>query len=133
LLKCSIAQKAARIAIEAARGQRRRKPHLAGAVGAMMNELASAELHLKDMIRITRDLDFKPDNQTGQDILSRKTNSANACIGVVNRAMEIAGGRGFYRSFGLERLFRDVQAAKYHPLSQADQQLSLGEHILSMN
>jgi alkylation response protein AidB-like acyl-CoA dehydrogenase len=126
-----IAQKAARIAIDAAKAHKQRKPHLAGAIGAMMNELASAELHLKDMIRIAYDLDFKPDNQTGQEILSGKTNTVNACIGVVTKAMEIAGGQGFYRSFGLERLFRDVQAAKYHPLPQADQQQSFGEYLLS--
>jgi len=126
-----IAQKAARIAVAAAKAQKRSKPHPAGLIGSMINELTSAELHLKDMIRITNDLDFKPDNQTGQEILSRKTNSANACVGVVTRAMEIAGGQGFYRSFGLERLFRDVHAAKYHPLPQADQQQSFGEYLLS--
>jgi alkylation response protein AidB-like acyl-CoA dehydrogenase len=128
-----IAQKAAQIAIEAAKRQSRPKPHLAGAIGAMRNELTSAELHLKDMIRIANDLDFKPDNRTGQEILSRKTNAANACISVVTRAMEIVGGPGFHRSFGLERLFRDVQGAKYHPLPQADQQPFLGEHILNAN
>ena len=66
-----------------------------------------------------------------RDILSRKTNSANACIAVVAKAMEIAGGQGFYRGFGLERAFRDVQAAKYHPLPQADQQQSYGESLLN--
>jgi alkylation response protein AidB-like acyl-CoA dehydrogenase len=128
-----IAQKAARLTVDAAKKQKRHKPYLAGAIGAMRNELTSAELHLQDMIRISNDLDFKPLNEVGQEILSRKTNCANACIGVVTKAMEIAGGQGFYRSFGLERLFRDIQAAKYHPLPQADQQLSLGEHILSTN
>ena len=125
-----IAQKAAQIAIEAAKRQNHPKPHLAGAIGAMLNELTSAELHLKDMIGIANDLDFKPEDQIGQDILSRKTNAANACIGVVTQAMEIVGGTGFYRSFGLERLFRDVQAAKYHPLPQPDQQQFLGEFAL---
>ncbi|HKW30162.1 MAG TPA: acyl-CoA dehydrogenase family protein [Verrucomicrobiae bacterium] len=126
-----IAQKAARLALETAKAQRHPKPYLAGLIGSMMNELTSAELHWRDMIRITNDLDFKPENRVGQDILSRKTNAANACVGVVAKAMEIAGGQGFYRSFGLERLFRDVQAAKYHPLPTADQQHFLGEYLLS--
>jgi len=126
-----IAQKAAQIAIQAAKAQKRPKPHLTGLIGSMMNELTSAELHLQDMIRITNDLDFEPLNRVGQDILSRKTNTANACIGVVTKAMEIVGGQGFYRNFGLERLFRDVQAAKYHPLPQADQQQSFGDYLLS--
>lgn len=126
-----IAQKAAEIAIGAAQKQKRPKPHLAGALGAMRNALTSAEVHWKDMIRITNDLDFEAVNGVGQEILSRKTNSAGACMNVVTQAMEIAGGQGFYRSFGLERLFRDVQAAKYHPLPQADQQQFLGEYLLS--
>jgi alkylation response protein AidB-like acyl-CoA dehydrogenase len=126
-----IAQKAARLTIDAAKKQSRPKPYLASAIGAMRNELTCAELHLQDMIRITNDLDFQPVNEVGQEMMSRKTNCANACVGVVTKAMEIAGGQGFYRSFGLERLFRDVQAAKYHPLPQADQQLLFGEHILA--
>ena len=127
-----IAQKAARIAVETAKGQKRSKPHLPGSIGAMVNQLTSAELNVKDMIRLTNDLDFKPENQVGQEVLARKTNAANACIGVVTKAMEIVGGQGFYESFGLERLFRDVQAANYHPLPEKEQQQSLGEYILGV-
>ena len=125
-----IAQKAARMAVKHARDQKRPKPHLAGCLGSMWNDLTSAELHLDDMIRIANDLDFEPEDQHGQDILSRKTNVAQACVGVVTKAMEIAGGQGFYRSFGLERLFRDVQAAGYHPLPEKEQQQFLGEYML---
>jgi alkylation response protein AidB-like acyl-CoA dehydrogenase len=125
-----IAQKAAREAVEFAKRQKQPKPHLPDAIGGMLNQLASAEVHLKDMIRLANNLDFEPENQIGQDALSRKTNVANACVSVVTRAMEIVGGQGFYRGFGLERLFRDVQAAKYHPLPESDQQRFLGEYIL---
>jgi len=125
-----IAQKAAAMAIAYVKGQKKRKPHIPSLVGAMHNELTSAELHVHDMIRITNNFDFKAVDQNGQDILSRKTNSANACLGVVEKAMEIVGGQGFYRSFGLERLFRDVQAAKYHPLQEKDQYQFSGEFIL---
>lgn len=125
-----IAQKAAREALEFAKRQRHPKPHLPDAIGGLLNQLVSAEVNLKDMIRIANDLDFQPANQTGQDILCRKTNVANACVSVVARAMEIVGGQGFYRSFGLERLFRDVQAAKYHPLPEPEQQRFLGEYVI---
>lgn len=125
-----IAQRAAQRALEWAGRQPRPKPHVAACLGAMMNELASAELNLQDMIRLANDLDFEPDDQHGQDVLSRKTNVANACVGVVAKAMEVVGGAGFYRDFGLERLFRDVQAAKYHPLPEKEQQQFLGEYLL---
>ena len=45
----------------------------------------------------------------------------DGALATVTAAMEVAGGRGFYRKAELERLFRDVQAARYHPL-QADVQ-----------
>jgi alkylation response protein AidB-like acyl-CoA dehydrogenase len=125
-----IAQRAAREAIEFAKRQKRPKPQLPDAIGGMLNQLTSAEVHWKDMVRLANDLDFEPENQIGQEALSRKTNVANACVSVVTRAMEIAGGQGFYRGLGLERLFRDVQAAKYHPLPERDQERLLGVHIL---
>jgi alkylation response protein AidB-like acyl-CoA dehydrogenase len=125
-----IAQKAAREAVEFAKRQRHPKPHMPDAIGGMLNQLTSAEVQHKDMIRIANNLDFQPDNQIGQDILCRKTNVANACVSVVTQAMEIVGGQGFFRSFGLERLFRDVQAAKYHPLPEPEQQRFLGEYVI---
>jgi alkylation response protein AidB-like acyl-CoA dehydrogenase len=125
-----IAQKAAREAVEFAKRQKNPKPHLADGIGAMLNQLVSAEVNWRDMIRIANDLDFQPENQVGQDLLCRKTNVANACVGVVTRAMEVVGGQAFYRSFGLERLFRDVQGAKYHPLPEAEQQRFLGGYVI---
>jgi len=125
-----IAQRAAREAIEFVKRQRHPKSHQPDAVGGMLNQLTSAEVHLSDMVRIANNLNFEPENQTGQEVLSRKTNVTNGCVCVVTRAMEIVGGQGFYRGFGLERLFRDVQAAKYHPLPEPDQQRFLGEYII---
>lgn len=125
-----IAQKAAEIAIHAAGRQDHPKPYLPSLVGALHNELTTAELNWRDMVRIANDLDFEPADRNGHEILTRKTNVATACIGVVGKAMEIVGGQGFYRSFGLERLFRDVQAAHYHPLQEQDQLAFCGEFIL---
>jgi alkylation response protein AidB-like acyl-CoA dehydrogenase len=125
-----IAQKAAQIAVGAARNQKKSRNYVPELIGEMYNALSIAELSVKDMIRISNDFDFKPNDLDGQEILIRKTNTANACIKVVEKAMEITGGQGFYRSFGLERLFRDVQAAKYHPMQEMDQLNFTGEYIL---
>jgi indole-3-acetate monooxygenase len=35
--------------------------------------------------------------------------------------METAGGAGFYRDRGLERRFRDIQGARFHPMQRAQQ------------
>ena len=52
---------------------------------------------------------------------------------VVTLAMGLAVPQGYFRSFGLEKLFRDVQACKYRPLPEKDQQHFSGEHILAEN
>lgn len=125
-----IAERSAKMAIANALVSKTKKPHLPYALAEMNNELTTAQLNLRDMIRITNNFDFQPIDQNGHDILTRKTNVANAAINVVTKAMEVVGGQGFYRSFGLERLFRDVQAAKYHPLQEKDQLLFSGEFML---
>lgn len=55
-------------------------------------------------------------------------------IRTVELALELAGGPGFYRKAELERLFRDIQAARYHPLQKEVQTdyagaMALGEPI----
>jgi alkylation response protein AidB-like acyl-CoA dehydrogenase len=125
-----IAQKAAQLSIGHVRRQKTTKPHVAYLIGEMNNDLVAAEIQLNDMLRIANNYDFEPIDQNGHDILTRKTNIANATIRVVNKAMEIVGGEGFYRGFGLERLFRDVQAARYHPLPESDQAKFSGEYLL---
>ena len=42
-------------------------------------------------------------------------------IRTVELALELAGGPGFHRAAGLERLFRDIQGARYHPLQAGPQ------------
>jgi alkylation response protein AidB-like acyl-CoA dehydrogenase len=125
-----IADKAAELSIGHIRRKKTAKPHLTSLIGEMNNDLVAAEIQLNDMLRIANNLDFEAIDQNGHDILTRKTNVANAAIRVVTKAMEIVGGEGFYRGFGLERLFRDVQAARYHPLPESDQVKFSGEYLL---
>ena len=42
-------------------------------------------------------------------------------IAAVEKALELAGGSAFYRKNTLERLFRDIQAARFHPLTEKPQ------------
>lgn len=125
-----IAEKAAQITIQQSRRSNFRKPHLPYLIGEMNNQLTAAQVQWKDMVRICNNYDFQPLDRNAQDILTRKTNVANAAIRTVTKAMEVAGGQSFFKSFELERLFRDVQAAQYHPLQEKDQQLFSGEFIL---
>jgi alkylation response protein AidB-like acyl-CoA dehydrogenase len=54
-------------------------------------------------------------------------------IAAVDYAMEVAGGVGFYRSAGLERKFRDIQAARYHPLQEKPQTIYTGRFALGLD
>lgn len=96
--------------------KRRSDPHLLSLVGGMENELAAARLALGELIAAA-DTD-----QPGPAVTSRvfiaRTLAARAAIETVELAMQVAGGSAFYRGNGLERLFRDVQAARYHPLQE---------------
>jgi alkylation response protein AidB-like acyl-CoA dehydrogenase len=125
-----IAQKAAQLTIGRVRRKKNAKPQVPSMIGEMNNDLVSAQIQLDDMLRIANNYDFEAIDQNGHDILTRKTNVANAAIRVVTKAMEIVGGEGFFRSFGLERLFRDVQGARYHPLPESEQVKFSGEYLL---
>jgi acyl-CoA dehydrogenase len=50
-----------------------------------------------------------------------RTLTGQAAIRTVERAMEVAGGASFYRRIGLERAFRDIQGARFHPLQEKAQ------------
>jgi len=50
-----------------------------------------------------------------------------------NDAMEVAGGGSFYRRAGLERAFRDIQAARFHPLQEKPQLRYSGRVALGLD
>jgi acyl-CoA dehydrogenase len=113
-----VAEAARDLALARASG-RRNDPHLLHLVGGMENELAAARLGLADMIAAASL------NEPGPAVTSRvfigRTLVARSAIATVEQAMLVAGGSAFYRGNGLERLFRDVQAARYHPLQEGVQ------------
>lgn len=125
-----IAEKAAIIALEKAKNRKPRKPYLANMVGELQNKLTTAQVLLKDMVSLTNEYSFQPENHFGNSILIRKTLVANACLETVGKAMEIMGGQSFYREFEMERLFRDVQGAPHHPLAEKEQQKFTGDFLL---
>jgi alkylation response protein AidB-like acyl-CoA dehydrogenase len=57
----------------------------------------------------------RPGIETTSEVMIGRAVAGRAAIRTVEAAMELASGAGFYRDLGLERLFRDVQGARYHP------------------
>lgn len=100
------------------------------AVGQLENALTRAQLAWRDMVRLAGDLDFAPSLENTNAMLVRKTIVTEAVRETVERAVEIAGGAGFYQRHAFERLWRDVQASHYHPLPEKRQLLFSGRHRL---
>ena len=103
---------AARDAALAVARQRRDDPGLAYLVGEMENDLASARMAHRDMVEAVET--DTPGMETTNRIWIGRTLVGRAAIRVVEKAMEVAGGSSFYRVAGIERLFRDVQGARFH-------------------
>jgi alkylation response protein AidB-like acyl-CoA dehydrogenase len=119
-----------------ARSQARKRPgdpvmpYLLGELGIL---LTTAQLALDDMVRRANDLDFVPALETADAMLVRKTIVANSVLATAEKALEIAGGAGFYRRLGLERLLRDVHGAQFHPLPEKRQLLFCGRVALGLD
>ena len=125
-----VAEAARELAVREA-GRRRDDPVVQATVGEMDNELAVARLAVRHMIDVA-DTDRIGPAETNEILIGR-TLAGRAAIRTVEKAMEVAGGSGFYRALGLERLFRDVQGARYHPLLEKPQTLYTGRFALGLD
>jgi alkylation response protein AidB-like acyl-CoA dehydrogenase len=97
---------------------RKRRPdeHLLHAVGEMENRLESARIAHADWVAFSSGA--QPGPATTSKAMINRTLVARGVLGTVDAAMEVAGGAGFFRVNGLERLFRDAQGARFHPLQE---------------
>ncbi|MCP4382445.1 MAG: acyl-CoA/acyl-ACP dehydrogenase [Hyphomicrobiales bacterium] len=94
--------------------------------------LATAQMARSDMIRLANDFDFDPTVELASAVLTRKTICANQVIATAEKALEVAGGSGFFRKLGLERLLRDAHGAQFHPLPEKRQQVFTGRVSLGL-
>ena len=99
-------------------------------VAEMEVELRKARMALTSAIDLAESAE--PGPSTTNEALILRTLAGEAAIRTVEKAMEVAGGAGFYRANGLERLFRDVQGARYHPLTTKRQLESTGSFTLGL-
>lgn len=100
-------------------------------VGEMETELAAARLAVASMMHTAQSPKFGP--ETTNTLFMARTLAGRHAIRTVEKAMEVAGGAAFFRTRGLERLFRDIQAARYHPLQEKPQQLYAGRMALGLD
>jgi acyl-CoA dehydrogenase len=125
-----VAEAARDLAVREA-AKKRQDPDVVLLVGEMDTELASARLALRAMI--DNAARARPEPGTTNDGAIHRTLAGRAAIRTVEKAMEVVGGASFYRSLGLERLFRDVQAARFHPLQEKRQFRYTGRLALGLD
>jgi alkylation response protein AidB-like acyl-CoA dehydrogenase len=100
-------------------------------VGALETELATARMGWRHMLDAAASNHMAP--ETTNEVLIGRTIVGTAAIRAVEAAMELVAGAGFFRPLGLERLFRDVQGARYHPLRGSAQRLYSGRLALGVD
>jgi len=124
-----VAESARNIAIGLAK---RRPPnqHMIALAGRMDTELAAARLAHASMLDAARR--NAPSAETINQVMIGRHLVARHAIAAVELAMELAGGAGFYRAAQLERRFRDIQAARYHPLQAGPQAEYAGAMALGL-
>jgi alkylation response protein AidB-like acyl-CoA dehydrogenase len=127
-----VAEAAAAIGTDQA-NKRQDDPTVPYLLGELTNELTTAQLAMDDMVRLANDLDFAMTLEVANAILVRKTIVAEHVLATVEKALEAAGGAGFYRKTGLERLLRDAHGAQFHPLSAKRQHRFTGRVALGLD
>jgi len=124
-----VAESARDIAIELAK-KRRPDPHVIELVGRMETELRAAQMAHGAMVATA--MANTPGAESVNEIMIGRNLVARHAIAAVEFAMEAAGGAGFYRAAGLERRFRDIQGARYHPLQSGPQAAYAGSMALGL-
>jgi alkylation response protein AidB-like acyl-CoA dehydrogenase len=95
--------------------------------GRMDTALTAARLAHNYMIEVAER--NAPSAKTVNDVMIGRRLVEENTIRVLELAMELAGGASFYRKTELERRFRDIQAARYHPLQKEAQAEYTGRGI----
>jgi alkylation response protein AidB-like acyl-CoA dehydrogenase len=118
------------IALDLAKQKSKQSHNTLELAGKMETELAAARLACDWMLDATRK--GAPNAETVNQVMTGKQLVTRHAIAAVELAMELAGGAGFYRAAGLERRFRDIQAARYHPLQSGTQAQYAGAMALGL-
>lgn len=107
--------------------------HVIQLTGEMLNAHVTAEDLIAAMYADSNDLTFANTDELANRTLSRKTVATDALIQTVRLAIEVTGGLGYTRQSDIERLYRDVHGAMFHPLSRGKQLNFTGRMALGLD
>jgi acyl-CoA dehydrogenase len=109
--------------------QRPVTPHLIDQVGALETELAAARVALSDMLAAS---ETQPGPESTNRIFQGRSNLVRALMATADKALELANGSAYLRRHPIERLFRDIQGARFHPLTPSMQRDFSGRVALGL-
>jgi acyl-CoA dehydrogenase len=70
--------------------------------------------------------------ETTNTIFMHRSLVVRSVLATADLALTAAGGASYLRRSGIERLFRDVQAARFHPIPDGQQRRIAGRLALGM-
>jgi alkylation response protein AidB-like acyl-CoA dehydrogenase len=120
---------AARDRAVAMAGRRRPSHAVIDLVGRMDTELEGARFAHAGMLAACG----VPGPETTNRVMMGRALLARHALAAVELAMESAGGGAIYRDNELERSFRDIQGARYHPMQTGQQQAFAGHVALGLD
>jgi alkylation response protein AidB-like acyl-CoA dehydrogenase len=115
----------------AAAGNRSANPLVQRQVGLMANRLRVSGWALAGALAAVGD-DPVPSLETFAAVMAAKREVALAGIEVCDLAMDVAGGGAFFKGSVIERAYRDIRAAKFHPLAGEDTLVQAGRLALGL-
>ncbi|UKK85240.1 acyl-CoA dehydrogenase family protein [Sphingopyxis sp. BSN-002] len=125
-----VAEGARDAAFEAAK-RKPANPALIALAGEMQNSFWTAETAVASMIATAEVA--SPDPETTSRVMTGRTIAGRAAIRTAELAIELAGGSAFYKGSPIERAFRDVQGARFHPLQEPAQKELSGRLALGLD
>ena len=127
-----VAEAARDAAVAAVAGTPRAEdPTIQRQVGLMEDRLRVMSWALDGALRTVGD-DPTPSMTTVVDVMAAKREIAIGGIEVCDAAMEVAGGAAYFRTSSIERCYRDVRGAKFHPFGPEQTLLHAGRVALGL-
>ncbi|SFS15911.1 Acyl-CoA dehydrogenase [Microbacterium sp. cf046] len=106
-------------------------PGVQRTIGLMRERLRVAEWALEGALSQLGD-DPAPSYDGFLAVMTAKAEIARAGVEVCDLAMQIAGGSAFFKGSIIERCYRDIRAAAFHPLTPEATLIALGRDALGV-
>jgi alkylation response protein AidB-like acyl-CoA dehydrogenase len=100
-------------------------------LGRMKHRLQVASWALDGALDAVGD-DPAPSHEAYLAVMIAKAEIAQAGVEVCDAAMDVVGGPGFFRGSVVERAYRDIRAAKFHPLTPDATHVETGRNELGL-